>query len=133
MLALYIQYSLVNVNIFSLQNLVDSTIQENATGIGTREEVRLLIENICDSQSKTETFQEKNNVTENSFFDLDDVIVDRKIVSELTHEGQYNYLTRHYCPKDQNLLHKKNVFKEENLKLNASAFADSKQTITCLQ
>ena len=78
-------------------------------------------------------FKKKNNVTENSFFDLDDVIVDRKIVSESTHEGQYNYLTRHYCPKDQNLLHKKNVLKEENLKLNASAFADSKQTITCLQ
>ena len=133
MLALYIQYSLVNVNIFSLQNLVDSTIQENATGIGTREEVRLLTENICDSQSKTETFQEKNNVTENSFFDLDDVIADRKIVSELTHEEKYYYLRKHYCPKDQNLLHKKNLLKEENLKLNASAFVDSKQIMTCLQ
>ena len=73
-------------------------------------------------------------MTENSFFDLDDVIIaDRKIVSELTHEGKYYYLTKHYCPKDQNLLHKKNVLKEENLKLNASAFVDSKQTMTCLQ
>ena len=72
-------------------------------------------------------------MTENSFFDLDDVIADRKIVSELTHEEKYYYLRKHYCPKDQNLLHKKNVLKEENLKLNASAFADSKQTITCLQ
>ena len=78
-------------------------------------------------------FKKKNNVTENSFFDLDDVIADRKIVSELTHEEKYYYLTKHYFPKDQNLLHKKNVLKEENLKLNTSAFADSKQTITCLQ
>ena len=80
-----------------------------------------------------QTFQEKNNVTENSFFDLDDVIADRKIVSELTHEEKYYYLRKHYCPKDQNLLHKKNLLKEENLKLNASAFVDSKQIMTCLQ
>ena len=72
-------------------------------------------------------------MTENSFFDLDDVIADRKIVSELTHEEKYYYLRKHYCPKDQNLLHKKNLLKEENLKLNASAFVDSKQTMTCLQ
>ena len=50
-------------------------------------------------------------MTENSFFDLDDVIADRKIVSELTHEGKYYYLTKHYCPKDQNLLHKKKCIK----------------------
>ena len=72
-------------------------------------------------------------MTENSFFDLDDVIADRKIVSELTHEEKYYYLRKHYCPKDQNLLHKKNLLKEENLKLNASAFVDSKQIMTCLQ
>ena len=72
-------------------------------------------------------------MTENSFFDLDDVIADRKIVSELTHEEKYYYLRKRYCPKDQNLLHKKNLLKEENLKLNASAFVDSKQIMTCLQ
>ena len=56
-------------------------------------------------------FKKKNNVTENSFFDLDDVIADRKIVSELTHEEKYYYLTKHYFPKDQNLLHKKKCIK----------------------
>ena len=44
-------------------------------------------------------------------FDLPDVITGRKIVSELTREEKYYYLTKHYCPKDQNSLFKKQCIK----------------------
>ena len=44
----------------------------------------------------------KKEVKENSVFDLADVITRRKIVGELTREEKYYYLTKHYCPKDQN-------------------------------
>ena len=61
-LALYIKYGLAKViNIFSLWNLVDNAVQENATGIGNNKEGALLNENICDSQSKTGAFEEKNS------------------------------------------------------------------------
>ena len=59
-LALYMQYNLNKaINIFSLQNLVDSVIQENGTGTGNSEEGALLNENISDGQSKTGTSEEK--------------------------------------------------------------------------
>ena len=54
--------------------LVDSAIQENATGTGNREKGALVNENICDSQNKTGAFDEESNVTENSVFDLADVV-----------------------------------------------------------
>ena len=44
-------------------------------------------------------------------FDLPDVITGRKIVSELTCEEKYYYLTKHYCPKDQHSLLKKQSIK----------------------
>ena len=73
-------------------------------------------------------------MTENSVFDLADVITGRKIVSEMTHEDKYYYLTRHYYPKDQNSLFKKQCIKGGETKiLNVSAFVVSKQTMACLQ
>ena len=111
-LALYKQYSLNKaINIFSLENLVNCTTQENGTCTGNREEGTLLNENICDSQSRQEYLKKKNRKTENSFFDLADVITGRKIVSELTYEEKYFYLTKHYCPKDQNSLLRKHCIK----------------------
>ena len=80
------------------------------------EEGILLNENICDSQSKTRAFEEENNVTENSVFDLADVITGRKIVGELNREEKYYYLTKHYCPKDGNSLFKKQCIKEGEAK-----------------
>ena len=81
-----------------LKNLVDSAIQKNAIGTGKRAERALLNENICDSQSKAEAFQEKNNVTDNCVFDLADVLTGPKIVSELT--IKQSNLTKHYWPKN---------------------------------
>ena len=81
-------------------NLVDSTIQENATLTRNRE-----------SQSKTGTFEGKHNMTENFVFDLADVITGRKIISELTCEEKYYYLTKHYCRKGKNSLFKKQFIK----------------------
>ena len=106
-LALYIKYGLAKViNIFSLWNLVDNAVQENATGIGNNKEGALLNENICDSQSKTGAFEEKNSWTESSVFDLADVITGCKLF-----EKKYYYLTKHYCPKDQNSSFKKQCIK----------------------
>ena len=45
-------------------------------------------------------------MTKNFVFDLVDVITGRKIISE-----KYYFLTKHYCPKDQNLLFKKQCIK----------------------
>ena len=96
-LALYIQYNLNKaINIFFPQNLADSVIKENATGTGNGEEGALLNENISDSQRKKKASEEKNKVTENSVFDLTDVITGHKIVRELTREEKYYYLTKHY-------------------------------------
>ena len=53
----------------------------------------------------------ERNETENSIFNLDDVITGRKIVSELTREEKYYCLTKHYYPKDQNSLFKKQCIK----------------------
>ena len=64
--------------------------------------------------------KEKINEIDNSVFYLADVITSRKIVSELTREEKYYYLTKHYCLKDQNSLFKKqciNVSKEEKLEI----------------
>ena len=46
--------------------------------------------------------KKKEKVKDNSVFDLADVITRLKIVGELTREEKYYYLTKHYCPKDQN-------------------------------
>ena len=51
---------------------------------------------------KQEHLEKKKKVKENSVFDLADVITRLKIVGELTREEKYYYLTKHYCPKDQN-------------------------------
>ena len=45
------------------------------------EEGTLSNENICDIQSKTGASEEKNKVTDNSYFDVADVITGRKIVN----------------------------------------------------
>ena len=45
-------------------------------------------------------------MTKNFVFDLVDVITGRKIISE-----KYYFLTKHYCPKDQNSLFKKQCIK----------------------
>ena len=50
-------------------------------------------------------------MTKNSVFDLADVITGHKIVSELTREEKYHYLTKHYCPKDQSSLFKNQCIK----------------------
>ena len=44
---------------------------------------------------------------ENSVFDLADVITGRKIISELTGQEKYYFLTKHFCPKEQNSLFEK--------------------------
>ena len=69
------------------------------------------MKNICDSQNKTGASEAKNRVAENSVFDLAGVTTGRKIVSELTCEEKYYYLTKHHCPKDQNSLLKKQCIK----------------------
>ena len=48
-------------------------------------------------QGKTGAFVERSNLIKDSVF----------IVSELTREEKYYYLTKHYCPQDQNSLFKK--------------------------
>ena len=45
------------------------------------EEGTLSNKNICDIQSKTGASEEKNKVTDNSYFDVADVITGRKIVN----------------------------------------------------
>ena len=59
---------------------------------------------------RQEHLKEKNE-TENSVFNLADVITGRKIFSELTREEKYYYLRKHYYPKDQNSLFKKQCIK----------------------
>ena len=104
------------INIFSLENLVNCATQENETCTGNREEATLLNENICDSQSRQEHLKKKNRKTENSFFDLADIITGRKIVSELTYEEKYFYLTKPDYPKDQDSLLKKHCIKRGETK-----------------
>ena len=58
----------------------------------------------------TGAFQEKKNVTENSAFDLADIVTRLKIFCELTREEKYYYIKKDYCPADQNLLSKKIVY-----------------------
>ena len=53
----------------------------------------------------------KNKVKENFLFDLVDVVTGLKIVSELTREEKYYYLTKHYSSKDQDSLFKKQCMK----------------------
>ena len=55
-------------------------------------------------------------MTENSVFDLADVIAGRKIVCELTREENYYHFTKHYYPKDQNSLFKKQCIKRGETK-----------------
>ena len=57
--------------------------------------------------SMTGAFEEKNNVTASSVFRLVDVVAGLKVVSEWTSEVKYYYLTKVYCPKDQNSLFRK--------------------------
>ena len=104
------------INIFSLENLVNCATQENETCTGNREEATLLNENICDSQSRQEHLKKKNRKAENSFFDLADIITGRKIVSELTYEEKYFYLTKPDYPKDQDSLLKKHCIKRGETK-----------------
>ena len=60
---------------------------------------------------RQEHLKEKNKVTENSVFDLADVITGRKIVSELAREKKCYCLIKHYYPKVQNSLFKKQCIK----------------------
>ena len=55
---------------------------------------------------KQEHLKKENNLTENSVFDLADATSGLKFVKELTRKEKYCYLTKHYCPKDQNSLFK---------------------------
>ena len=55
-------------------------------------------------------------MTENSVFDLADVIAGRKIVCELTREENYYHFTKYYYPKDQNSLFKKQCIKRGETK-----------------
>ena len=68
-------------------------IQENATGTRNRGEGTLLNKNICGTQSKTGVCEDKNKLTENSVWDLADVITGGKFVNVLTREEKYYYLT----------------------------------------
>ena len=56
-----------------------------------------------------------------------------QIVSELTREEKYCYLTKHYCLKDQNSLFKKECVKGGEIENTILVFVDSKQTMACLQ
>ena len=79
--------------------------------------IKLLILIICDSESKTGASKEKNKVTENTAFDLADVITGRKIVSELTREESITILQNIIALKTEIHYSKNNVSKEEKLEI----------------
>ena len=78
----------------------------------------------CEKEGLSDVPTEKCNNTEvpaetsgvNGLYDLADIITDRRAVSSISCIEKYGYLTKHYCPLDQESLFKKKVVKNRETK-----------------
>ena len=52
----------------------------------------------------SETVDSTHCAEVNSPYDLTDIITDRRTVSSLSSNEKYEYLTKHYCPSDEEFL-----------------------------